>query len=255
MLSELMSQLSSRPMIRTEPGGPVVDPLQVQTGYSRERSDRPWVMANFISTIDGAAVVDGGSTAINDDDDKAMFAAMRAVPDFVVVGAGTVRAENYRPVVLDPVAQSARIDAGMEPNPHLVVVSGSLDLEPTHRVFSNPEHRVTVLTGPDSPPDRFAELSDVADVIRLESTGPDDLIHYLRLARIVLCEGGPTLMGSLIAGGLIDEMALTVAPMLVSGVAPRITHGASPETPMEMSLDRVLYGDRSLFLRYVRADV
>ena len=76
----------------------------------------------------------------------------------------------------------------------------------------------------------------------------------MRMARLVLCEGGPTLMGAMIAGGYIDEMALTVAPMLVSGVSPRITHGASPEQPMEMRLDRVLYGDRSLFLRYLRAD-
>jgi riboflavin biosynthesis pyrimidine reductase len=253
-MEPLVGQLSSRPMIRTEPGGPVVDPLEVQTTYSRGRPDRPWVIANFISTIDGAAVVQGGSTAINDDDDKAMFAALRVVPDFVLVGAGTVRAENYQPIKLDNAAQSARVEAGMEPNPHLIVVSGSLDLETTHRVFSDPEHRVTVLTGQDSQPGRFAELSDVADVIRLNSTGADDLIHYMRMARLVLCEGGPTLMGAMIAGGYIDEMALTVAPMLVSGVSPRITHGASPEQPMEMRLDRVLYGDRSLFLRYLRAD-
>lgn len=239
-------------MIRTEPGGPVVDPLELQTGYSRGRSDRPWVMANFVSTIDGAAVVQGGSSAINDDDDKAMFAAMRAVADFVLVGAGTVRAENYQPLVLDDVAQSSRVAVGKVPNPHLVVVSGSLDLEPTQRVFSDPQHRVTVLTGPDSSQGRFAELSEVADVVRLDSTGADDLIHYMRLSRVVLCEGGPTLMGGLVASDLIDEMALTVAPMLVSGVSPRITHGPSPDEPVDMGLDRVLYGDRSLFLRYLR---
>lgn len=221
--------------------------------YPRGRADGPWVMTNFISTIDGAAVVDGGTTAINDDDDMAMFAAMRAASDFVVVGAGTVRAEDYKPLQLDDVMSNARVEAGLEPNPHLVIVSGSLDLEPTQRVFSDPEHRVTVLTGPDAPTERVADLSDVADVVRLASTGAEDLIHYLRLARVVLCEGGPTLLGSLIAADLVDEMALTVSPLLVAGKSPRIAHGSSPEKPVEMRLESVLYGDRSLFLRYLRA--
>ena len=241
-------------MIRIEPGGSPVDPLEVQLSYPRGRMDGPWVMTNFISTIDGAAVVDGGTTAINDDDDIAMFAAMRAASDFVLVGAGTVRAEDYKPLQLDDVMTQARVEAGLEPNPHLVVVSGSLDLDQTQRVFSDPEHRVTILTGPDAPAERVSDLSDVADVVRLDSTGAEDLIHYLRLARVVLCEGGPTLMGSLIAAGLVDEMALTVAPLLVSGKSPRISHGASPDTPLEMRLDSVLYGDRSLILRYLRAD-
>lgn len=222
--------------------------------HPRGRSERPWVMANFISTIDGAAVVDGGSTAINDDDDKAMFAAMRAVPDFVLVGAGTVRAEDYKPLRLEDAPRKARVEAGLEPNPHLVVVSGSLDLDPEQRVFSDPEHRVTVLTGPDAPADRVADLSEVADVVRLNSTGAEDLIHYMRLARIVLCEGGPTLMGAFMTANLLDEIALTVAPMLVSGKSPRITNGPAVDPPVEMRLADVLYGDRSLFLRYLRAD-
>ena len=128
-------------MIRTEPGGAVVDPLDLHMSYQRGRADRPWVLANFITTIDGAAVVDGGSTAINDDDDKAMFAAIRAVPDFIVVGAGTVRAEDYGPVTLDEDRRQRRRDAGLEPAPHLIILSGSLSLDPAAKVFSDPKHR------------------------------------------------------------------------------------------------------------------
>lgn len=239
-------------MIRTEPGGEAVDPMEVQAGYVRGHDGRPWVMANFVATIDGATVVDGGSTSINDPDDKAMFAALRSIPDFIVVGAGTVRAENYRPVTLDEARRNARVDAGLEPTPHLVIVSGSLGLDPAARVFGDPEHRVTILTGAGAPAERFAELSEVADVVRLHGTDASDVIHYLRMARIVLCEGGPSLMGQFVAAGLVDEMALTLAPMLVAGESPRLAHGPSG-TPQEMRLDRVLYGDRSLFLRYVRA--
>lgn len=240
-------------MIRTEPGGEELDPLELQMAYPRARSDRPWVMANFVTTIDGAAVVDGGSTAINDEDDKAMFAAMRAVPDFIVVGAGTVRAEGYGPAILDERRRQARLGAGLEETPHLVVVTRSLDLDPQARVFEDPEHRVTILTGPDAPDERFAELSDVADVVRLDSTGAEDILHYMRLARVVLCEGGPSLWGQFIAAGLVDEMALTVSPMLVSGHATRVSSGPMPDKPLDMRLERVVYGDRSLFLRYVRA--
>jgi riboflavin biosynthesis pyrimidine reductase len=229
-----------------------VDPMEVQAGYVRGHAGHPWVMANFVATIDGATVVDGGSRAINDPDDKAMFAALRSVPDFIVVGAGTVRAENYRPVTLDETRRNARVEAGLDPTPHLVIVSGSLSLDPAARVFGDPEHRVTVLTGPGASAEKFAELSEVADVVRLRGTDATDVIHYLRMSRVVLCEGGPSLMGQFVSAGLVDEMALTISPLLVAGESPRLAHSEAT-TPQEMRLDRVLYGDRSLFLRYVRA--
>jgi 5-amino-6-(5-phosphoribosylamino)uracil reductase len=209
-------------------------------------------MANFVSTADGAAVVDGGASAINDEDDRAMFAAMRAVSDFILVGAGTVRAEDYGPIALDDDQRRARLEAGLEGEPHLAIVTRSLDLDPDMRVFGDQDHRVTVLTDGDAPDDRVAALSEVADVVRLKDTTPGELIHYMRLARVVLCEGGPSLMGELVAAGLVDELALTIAPMLAAGSSPRISHGPAPEHPVAMRLDQVLYGDRSLFLRFVR---
>lgn len=209
-------------------------------------------MANFVSTVDGAAVVDGGSTAMNDEDDQAMFGAMRAVPDFIVVGAGTVRAENYHPVELDERRREARLEMGLEEVPHLVVVTRSLDLDPNARVFGNPERRVTILTVQDAPGDRFAALSEVADVVRLSGTAPADIIHYMRLARVVLCEGGPSLWGQFVASGLVDEMALTISPMLVSGDATRLARGPQADPPLEMRLHSVAHGDRVLFLRYLR---
>ncbi|HET8739734.1 MAG TPA: pyrimidine reductase family protein [Acidimicrobiia bacterium] len=240
-------------MIRESPGGNEIDPVELQMGYPRRHPDRPWIMANFVSTIDGAAVVDGGSTAINDRDDMKLFGAMRAAADFILVGAETVRKEDYRPVTLDERRRGARVAAGLDPTPHLVIVSRSLGLDPGARVFGDPEHRPTILTTDDCDPERYSALSEVADVIRLEETSPSGIIHYLRMARVVLCEGGPSLWGQFIADGLVDEQALTVAPMLVAGKAMRISRGPEADPPIEMRLDRVLYGDRSLFLRYVRA--
>lgn len=241
-------------MIRTEPGGEEIDPLVLQMGYDRAaRSDRPWILANFVSTIDGAAVVEGGSTAINDEDDREMFGALRAVADFIVVGAGTLRAENYRPVDLDERRRKARVDAGLEEVPHLVVVSRSLDIDPGVRVFGDPKRRVTILTAEGSPDDRFAALSEVADVVRLRGTSPEDIVHYMKVAKVVLCEGGPGLWGQFVGAGLVDEMALTVSPLLVSGDSDRVARGPVADPPLEMRLDDVVYGERSIFLRYIRA--
>jgi riboflavin biosynthesis pyrimidine reductase len=239
-------------MISDTPGGDPIDLVELQMGYPRGRLDRPWVMANFITTIDGAAVVDGGSTAINDEDDRTMFGAMRAVPDFILVGAETVRAENYHPIELDEKRSQARLEAGLEEIPHLVVATRSLSLDPAMRVFGNPKRRVTILTDEEAPAERAEALAEVADVVRLRGTTPADFLHYMRMAKVVLCEGGPSLIGQFIAAGMVDEMAVTVAPMLVAGASKRLASGPAANPPLEMSLDRVLYGDRSLFLRYLR---
>lgn len=220
-------------------------------GYPRGRSDRPWVMANFVTTIDGAAVVDGGSTAINDEDDRQMFHAIRTVPDFIVIGAGTLRAENYGPIALDERRRTMRREAGLEETPHLVVVSGSLNIDPGSRVFSDPDQRVMVLTGEDAPDERSAALSEVADVVRLGDLGASGIVQYLRVARVILCEGGPSLMGQFAAAGLVDEVAWTIAPLLAAGESPRMAHGQPVRPPAELRLDRILYGDRSLFMRYL----
>ena len=244
--------IASGGMIRETPGGEGIDPLELQMSYRRGRSDRPWVMGNFVTTIDGAAVVDGGSTAINDDDDKTMFAAIRAVPDFILVGAQTVRAENYHPIDLDEPRRQARLAAGLDEVPHLVVATRSLELAPDMRVFGNPKRRVTILTDEEAPADRAEALAEVADVVRLKDTSASDLVHYMRMAKVILCEGGPSLMGQLIAAGLVDELAWTVSPLLTAGVSVRLAHGPAADPPLEMTLNRILYGDRSLFLRYVR---
>jgi riboflavin biosynthesis pyrimidine reductase len=210
-------------------------------------------MANFVTTLDGAAVVDGGSSAINDLDDQEMFAAIRTVPEFILVGAETVRAEDYRPVKLDEQRREMRLAAGLDETPHLVVATRSLDLDPEMRVFSDPKRRVTILTSEEAPAERFAALSEVADVVRMSGTAPDDILHYLRLARVVLVEGGPSIMGQFVAARLVDELSLTMSPMMAAGVSVRLAHGPAAEPPLEMRLNQILHGDRSLFLRYLRA--
>lgn len=219
----------------------------------RRVEGRPWVMVNFISSADGGTALHGKSSGLGDEDDKTLFQAMRTVPDVIMVGSGTVEAEDYRPVTLDDERRERRLAAGLSEVPLLAIVSGRLGFDPEARVFSDPEHRPMVITGPDAEPAKLALLGDSADVVFLDEVTPTRILERLGAAGIILCEGGPTLVGQLVAERTVDELNLTVAPTMISGRSARVAHGPPAEPPLDMRLDRAMFGDRSLFLRYLRS--
>ncbi len=218
----------------------------------RRVEGRPWVMVNFISSADGGTALHGKSSGLGDEDDKTLFQAMRTVPDVIMVGSGTVEAEDYRPVTLDDERRERRLAAGLSEVPLLAIVSGRLGFDPEARVFSDPEHRPMVITGPDAEPAKLALLGDSADVVFLDEVTPTRILERLGAAGIILCEGGPTLVGQLVAERTVDELNLTVAPTMISGRSARVAHGPPAEPPLDMRLDRAMFGDRSLFLRYLK---
>jgi riboflavin biosynthesis pyrimidine reductase len=200
-----------------------------------ERGGDRWILINMIATVDGATAVSGRSGGLGGPADKKVFAAIRSVADVILVGAGTVRAENY-----GPPSVPAR----------LAIVSAKLDLAPDARVFTD-GYRPIIVTTEDADPTRRAALEAVADVT-VAGTGRVDVRAALRaFSGVVLCEGGPSLNGQLIAEGLVDELCLTVAPLLASGESARIAHGPEPDAPTRMRLQRILEEDELLFLRYV----
>ncbi len=209
----------------------------------------PGIRVNFVSSADGAATVDGRSAGLSGEADKSVFRVLRAISDVVLVGAGTVRTEGYGPVRLPPELQGWRQAQGLPPEPPLAVVSGSLDLDPGSRVLADATVRPIVLTGPDAS-ERRQSLSAVADVIVGDS--PAAWVGQLTergLTRI-LCEGGPRLFGSLLSESLVDELCLTVAPLLARQQAPAIAEQAGGERPLPLVLVHVLSADGFLFLRY-----
>lgn len=233
--------------------GPVEDSLDLVLGEERSRPDRPWVMLNFVTSIDGATAVGGRSTPLNDEDDKMLFGALRAAADVIVVGAGTVAAESYGPVRLDEERRNRRVERGRSPVPVLAIVSGTLSVDPEARVFSDSDYKPMIITGPEANPGKLALIGDAADVVILEEVTAPAIVAHLGAVGVLLCEGGPTLAGQFVAAGLVDEIDLTKAPLVVGGESKRLVHGVVAEPPMEMRLDRVLVGDRSVFLRYLRA--
>jgi riboflavin biosynthesis pyrimidine reductase len=130
-----------------EPVGEPIDLLDMLFAEKRQAQGRPWVMFNMVESVDGATAVRGGATALNDEDDRALFLAMRAVADVVLMGAQTIRSESIGPVRMNEEMSRYRAVAGMAEIPLLVVLSRSLNIDSEARVFSDPSNRPMILTG------------------------------------------------------------------------------------------------------------
>jgi riboflavin biosynthesis pyrimidine reductase len=213
------------------------------------------VRVNFIASIDGAVTHGGLSGPLNDAADKQVFDVLRRLSDVVLLGAGTLRQEGYGGLRLDPAHVEWREVHGLAPNPVLAVVSARLDLDPAAAPFADAPARPVVLTHAGSPGDRRRELSTVADVVvagtdRVDLAAALDALAGRGLTQ-VLCEGGPHLFGGLVAADLVDEMCLTVSPVLEGGDAGRATTGSAQATrPMRLA-HAITAGDM-VMLRYLR---
>jgi riboflavin-specific deaminase-like protein len=219
-------------------------------------ADRPWVAVNMVASVDGAVTLDGRSGGLSGPGDKAIFFALRSIADVILVGAGTVRAENYGPPRISPEDQAARAARGQTPAPTIAVVSGRLHLDPQARLFVDAPSRPIVLTTAHADAERRAPLEAVADIVAAGETTFDAEIALHRLgergAQVVICEGGPTLNGWLLAADLVDELCLTFTPVLASGDDARVARGLALDPPRRLAVDRILTEDAFLFLRYLR---
>lgn len=222
---------------------------------------RPWVSFNFISSIDGAATVDGLSGKLGNPWDLRVFSLLRQTADVVLVGAATIRAEGYGGELLSAPAQQWRHDNWLPEHPPLAIVSGSLNLDPAQEAFTQAPVRPLILTLESAleatPRDRVAALAEVAELITVgkDALDPELVISELasRNYKRIHSEGGPTLLGTFAAAGKVDELNLTVSPLLVGGSAGRIAHGPQTSAAASaMELTRILKADSMLFLRYVR---
>ncbi|MEU6818758.1 pyrimidine reductase family protein [Streptomyces sp. NPDC046860] len=219
---------------------------------------RTWLRANMVSTLDGAAQHDGRSQPISCPADMRVFGTLRALADVVLVGAETVRQEGYRPARARAEFASAREAAGQGPAPAVAVVSGGLDLDFSLPLYTAPLVPTIVLTGTDAPAGRVAaaERAGVRVVVAGEGRRVDPARAVRALAGLgltrQLTEGGPRLLGQLVAAGVLDELCLTLSPMLTAGDAQRIAGGPGVAVPHRFALASLLEEDGFLFGRYRR---
>ena len=221
--------------------------------------DGQWLRANMVSSADGAANLDGASAALSSDTDRQLFALLRALSDVIIVGAATVRTERYKPAKIAEPWRHLR--EGRTPTPPIAVVTGRLDLDPeSPLVAAAPAHaRTIVITTAQAPADRRAELASHADLIVAGEETVDLKAAVSALAarghHRMLAEGGPHLLGQLLEARLLDELCLTIGPLMAGPGASRIVAGALPTVPpLPLRLAHVLADDSFLFCRYIKKD-
>lgn len=224
--------------------------------------DRPWVRANMVVTVDGRAQAEDGLTeGISSADDKRVFGWLRAMADVVVVGAGTVRSEGYHALRPKPQFRDLRAAQGRPPAPRLAIVTGSADLDPDSDPFTAPMNdmdvqRPLVLTTSSAPADRVRRLREIADVeicgeVQVDPHAAVDALIARHLMRI-LSEGGPTLLADFIAADLVDELDLTVSPLLLmQATSGLLAPSGNSTTARRVRLAHILEADSTLLLRYL----
>jgi riboflavin biosynthesis pyrimidine reductase len=211
-----------------------------------------WLRANMVMSLDGAATVRGRSGGLSGDADQQVFALLRALADVIVVGAGTARVEGYCPV--RPGEEGVRwawLREGRPASPPIAVLTRRIDLDLAGPLLAGaPGHaRTIVITTEAAPADRRAAVARTAEVIVAGEQSIDLPAAVAALGgrgyRCMLTEGGPHLLAQIIGAGLLDELCLTLSPVLTGSGAGRIVRGPGP-------LQSLWGADGHLLCRYLR---
>jgi riboflavin-specific deaminase-like protein len=213
---------------------------------------RPYVISNFVVTLDGRVTLEGRSGAIGSDSDTAMLVALRTRVDAVMIGAGTMRAECYGRIVRDPVKRERRQRDGLPHDPLMVLVSGRLDLPWDAPLFTEGEGQVLIFTASDEePPETATPIQVARHRDQVDLVAALDTLRREHGVRALLCEGGPRLLAQLIEAELIDELFITHAPKVAGGEGPRLVAGL-PEAERTLGLAWLLHEPDTgeLFARY-----
>ncbi|GAA0312232.1 pyrimidine reductase family protein [Streptomyces turgidiscabies] len=238
-----------------------LDELAAAYAYPERTNERreAWLRANMVSTLDGAAQHDGRSQPISSACDMRIFGTLRALADVVLVGAETVRQEGYRPARARAEFAAAREAAGQAEAAAIAIVSASLELDYSLPLFTSPLVPTLILTGAAAAPDRVAaaEKAGARVVVAGDGMGVDPARAVQALADLghtrLLAEGGPRLLGQLVAAEVLDELCLTISPMLTVGDAQRISGGPTVPVPRHFELVSLLEESGFLFSRYRRS--
>ncbi len=252
------------------PGEAVLTDTDLAERYAYPRQDGAgarWLRANMVMSLDGAATLRGRSGGLSGEADRQVFAMLRAHADVILVGAETVRVEGYAPV--RPRTEGVRwawLREGRPPSAPIAVVTRRLDLDLGSPLLADaPGHaRTIVLTTEAAPAERRAAVAEHADVIVAGGTSVDLPAAIDALAgrgyRRMLTEGGPYLLSQVIEAGLLDELCLTLSPVLAGPGAGRIVAGAGPlpapaaGSARPLALAHVLADDGHLLCRYLRQE-
>lgn len=216
--------------------------------------DRPYVVANMVSSADGRATVGGRSGPLGTEADRAVFHSLRAQVDAVMAGTGTLRVERYGRIIREPEVRAARERAGLPGDALAVVVSRSGVLPLDIPLFAEPEQPVAIFVSAEPPP---LDVDAQVTVTRLPAGASPLTAAFASLrsdfgVRALLCEGGPTVLGAMLEEDLVDELFLTLSPLLAGGAPAKHVVEGPPlsDAPIDLGLVELLESDDALFVRY-----
>ncbi|MEO9174825.1 MAG: dihydrofolate reductase family protein, partial [Gaiellales bacterium] len=238
--------------------------------------ERPHVIANFVQTTDGVVVFgerggwNAATVSMDSELDRRVMALLRARVDAIVIGAGTFRVarrHQWSPGGLVPDeaaafdAHRAAADGGAVERAPLYVVTAAGDVDPAHAAFTTPETRVSILTteaGAEALDGVLPAQVEVLALGRGATIGAAAIVQCIaaRSGGLILCEGGPTLLGDLLRAELVDELFITQAPQLAGRDALHRRLGlvegfaATPDEAPRLQLHSLRRADDHLFLRY-----
>lgn len=235
---------------------PGSDHVDLDEGYWTTDVGRQQVRGVMVASADGAAQARGRAQGLSGPMDTRLFAVLRGQADVILVGRTTVLVEGYAGEQPSAERRLRRRARSMSDAPTIAVVTGTCDLDPASAFFTHTVVKPIVVTRHGAPEDRVAALAEVADIIMAGEDEVDLPAALVALAdrglRRVSCEGGPRLLAQVAAADRLDELCLTLSPLLVGGTAMRILNGPLLDPPTPLSLALVLEDDGFLFLRYLR---
>jgi riboflavin biosynthesis pyrimidine reductase len=199
------------------------------------------VVAVMIASLDGRTTIDGTSSGLGHPSDTQLLRELRTAAEVILVGAPTMSAEGYSHL-LDDEQRERRVAAGRTPHPAVVTISRRLDLPDIPLAHEDVPFVVYTEADGDGPGE-IRKLAEVTAEAVVADLGP----------AAILCEGGPHLLGQIAHAGLIDDLMLTVAPVIAGNDASGVLAGDVLPQPTEMALAGLARADDHLFFHYRRA--
>jgi riboflavin biosynthesis pyrimidine reductase len=255
-----------------EPGLPTLDLSdELVTAYGGSLGfTGPRLYANFVASVDGVVALPGvlqssHLLAAGSEADRFVMGLLRACADAVLVGAGTLSgsprthwtAEHAYPPATELYAELRR-SRGRPPKPTLAVLSGAGTIDPQHPGLAGPTVVLTSTGGATRLGGRLPHSARIVPLGGAATIDPVAAVEALRAGghELILCEGGPTVFAALVAAGLVDELFLTISPLLAgrSPLSPRpsLVEGAEllPGRSVEGRLLSLRRARSHLFARY-----